>query len=70
MASLAMEGGPVPREILDGEPELAAVMSGFFGHRARLPEIPDAPRVRWIQKEQLRAVLPLVAEALGLPPPS
>ena len=64
-----MEGGPAPARIVDDEPELGAVISGFFAQRAPMPEIPTAPRVRRIQKAQLRVALPWAAKMLGLPPP-
>jgi hypothetical protein len=67
--SLRLEGGPFPEELVDDDGPLAAVVSGFFAQRAGLPDIPDAPRVRWIQLEQLRVALPWVARALGLAPP-
>jgi len=69
LPSLALEGGPAPEEIIDDEPELGAVISGFFAQRAPMPEIHTAPRVRTIQKAQLRVALPWAARMLGLPPP-
>jgi len=69
LPSLALEGGPPPERIVDDEPELGAVISGFFALRAPMPEIPTAPRVRTIQKAQLRVALSWAAKMLGLPPP-
>jgi Ser/Thr protein kinase RdoA (MazF antagonist) len=69
LPSLALEGGPLPSEILRDQPEIAAMVAGFFACRAGLPPIPTAPRVRQIQLAQLRAALPWAAEVLGLPPP-
>jgi aminoglycoside phosphotransferase (APT) family kinase protein len=69
LPSLAAEGGPRPEEILTGEPEAAALVSGYFAARAGLPAIPLAPRVRAVQREQIRAGLPWVARELGLPTP-
>jgi hypothetical protein len=69
LPSLAVEGGPSPADIVDDEPQLGAVIAGFFAERAPLPEIPTAPRVRPAQKAQLRVALPWVAGMLGLPPP-
>jgi hypothetical protein len=69
MPSLRLEGGPPPESLIAPEPELAALIAGYFAHRARLPEIPLAPRVRTIQRAQLRVALPWVAGLLGLPPP-
>lgn len=69
LPSLAYEAGVEPEKILPGAPEVAAWVSGFFAARAGLPQIPDAPRVRHVQRLQLATALPWVARALGLPPP-
>lgn len=69
LPSLATEGGPSPESILpDAGPE-AALICGFFAGRAGLPPIPDAPRVRAVQYQQLTTALPWAARALGLPVP-
>jgi hypothetical protein len=68
-ASLRLEGGPLPEELVPGEAPLAALVSGFFAANAGLRPIPDAPMVRWIQLRQLRIALPWAARAIGLPPP-
>jgi hypothetical protein len=70
LPSLALEGGPRPDEVVDDEPELGAVIAGFFASRAVQPEIPTAPRVRAFQKAQLAVALPWAARMLGLPPPA
>lgn len=67
--SLELEGGPKPEELLPGEPEIAALVAGYFGYHAGLPFIPEAPRVRAVQKWQLLSTLPWAARELGLPPP-
>ena len=67
--SLEYEGGPKPEELVGHEPEVAAVISGYFAARAGLPLIPDAPRVRDVQKRQLSTALPWVIRALRLPTP-
>jgi hypothetical protein len=66
LPSLACEGGPAPERILPEAPDVAARVAGFFAARAGLPVIPDAPRVRTVQRQQLETALP----PLGLPPPS
>ncbi len=66
--SLHAEGGPPPEAILPDAPKWAAVVSGFFAARAGLVRIPDAPRVRSAQLEQLNTALPWAVRALGLPP--
>lgn len=64
--SLHAEGGPPPEEILPGAGPLAAVISGYFADRAGRPVIPTAPRVRHVQRRQLRTALPWAVRALGL----
>ncbi len=66
LPSLAYEGGPVPDTILPHEPEIAAWVAGFFAARAGLPDIPDAPFVRRVQREQLETALPWAMRALDL----
>jgi hypothetical protein len=67
LPSLVSEGGPLPEEILPGEPEVAAWICGFFAARAGKPEIADAPLVRGVQRRQLSAALPWAIRALQLP---
>jgi hypothetical protein len=69
MPSLMFEWGPQAERFDPHEPELAALVAGYFGHHGRLPSIPDAPRVRQVQREQLSTALPWVAKLLHLPPP-
>ena len=66
LPSLAAEGGPPPEIILPRSPEIAAWVSGYFAARAGLEDIPDAPFVRWVQREQLSAALPWARRALRL----
>lgn len=66
LPSLNYEGGPPPEELLPNAPDVAAWVSGFFAARAGLPNIPDAPFVRRVQREQLSTALPWVARALTL----
>ncbi len=68
LPSLAYEKGPLPERLLPGRPDLAALVSGFFAARAGMPDIPLAPFVRRVQREQLLAALPWAIRALGLPP--
>lgn len=69
LPSLQSEGGPEPESIVADDPELVALVAGYFAHRAGLPPIEDAPGVRAVQLAQLRTALPWAARALGLPPP-
>lgn len=66
LPSLAYENGPLPDTILPDRPEIAALVSGFFAARAGRPNIPDAPFVRRVQREQLTTALPWAFRALGL----
>lgn len=68
LPSLQYESGTQPEKILPDAPEVAAFVSGFFAARAGLPLISDAPRVRIVQRQQLKTALPWAARALGLPP--
>lgn len=68
LPSLEAEGGPPPEAILPQAGAIAGLVSGFFAARAGLPTIPDAPRVRQVQQDQLRYALPWAVRALDLPP--
>lgn len=68
LPSLAFEGGPHPEDVLADAPAYAAIVSGFFAARAPQPNIPDAPFVRRVQREQLSTALPWAVRALELPP--
>ncbi|MBT3265628.1 aminoglycoside phosphotransferase family protein [Candidatus Poribacteria bacterium] len=68
LPSLAYEGGPTPDTILPDAPEVAAVVMGYFAANAGLDKIPDAPRVRVVQRQQLVTGLPWLVRALELPP--
>jgi Ser/Thr protein kinase RdoA (MazF antagonist) len=70
LPSLESEGGPRPESILPNAPELAAWVAGFFCRWAGLPDLPDAPHVRPLQRSQAATALPWAARALGLPPPA
>lgn len=66
LPSLHQEGGPAPEHLLPDAPEVAAWVAGFFAARAGLPIIPDAPRVREVQKRQLSTALPWALRALAM----
>ena len=65
---VAGTGGPEPGELADVDPGWAAVVAGFFAANAGLPEIPHAPTVRTVQREQLRSALPWAVSLLDLEP--
>jgi len=69
LPTLAMEGGPLPHEILPDEPELAALVSGFFAWEGSQPREGDMIRIRDLQRAQLAVAFPWAIRALGLPPP-
>ncbi len=78
--SITCEGGPEPDkaiesyaahmlvrdDVLDAS---AAAVAGYFAVHAWQPPIPGLPRVRSIQRRQLKASLGWTARRLGLPPP-
>ena len=69
LPSLALEGGPRPEGVLpDAGPE-AALIAGYFASRCGLPDIPDTPLVRDIQRRQLSVALPWACRELDLPLP-
>jgi phosphotransferase family enzyme len=55
--SLAVEGGPMPWEVLPGEGELAAFVAGVWAPLVGLPPPPTAPHVRELQRRQLAVAL-------------
>ena len=68
LASLRLEGGPDPWDVVSDSHGLAALVSGFFCCRAGLPPPPTAPRVRDFQRRQGEVALAWAARELGLPP--
>ena len=76
----ACEGGPPPEALVRWyataqpvrPPVLApavATVAGFFALRAWQPDVPALPRLRSIQRRQLRASLRWATHLLGLPTP-
>jgi hypothetical protein len=79
--SVASEGGPDPEKLtrwyaevlpIDGRVLTACVagISGYFADRGSLPHVPELPRLRSVQRRQLKASLPWAAARLGLEPPA
>src|SRR5688572_10102085 len=79
--SIASEGGPDPdvltgwyAEILpvdDGVLTASVVgLAGYFADRGSQPHMPELPRLRGVQRRQLKASLPWAARRLGLEPPA
>ena len=67
LPSLAFEGGPQPEDILP-DPSYASFVASYFAANAGLPDVPDAPLVRKVQREQLSTALPWAIRTIGLPP--
>jgi Phosphotransferase enzyme family len=68
LPSVTMEGGPEPDSIGRLQPEVVALVAGFFAGRAGLPIIPTVPKVRDVQRRQLEVALPWAVRGLDLPP--
>jgi hypothetical protein len=78
--SIAGEGGPDPDQVvawysevlpLDEDVLTASVagISGYFADRGSSPELPGLPRLRSVQRRQLKASLGWVSRRLHLPAP-
>ena len=78
--SIASEGGPPPDAVVGWysavrpirhEVLVASIVgiAGYFADRAPRPDIPGLPRLRWVQRRQLRASLDWAARLLELPRP-
>lgn len=78
--SIVCEGGPAPEALLRwyaAEQPVrervlalsAAAIAGFFARRAWQPDVPALPRLRSVQRRQLRASLRWAAQLLALPDP-
>jgi hypothetical protein len=79
--SVASEGGPDPElltrwyaEVLPIDADVltacVAGISGYFADRGSQPHVPELPRLRSVQRRQLKASLPWAARRLGLDPPT
>jgi hypothetical protein len=78
--SITLEDGPEPETLLGfyerhfpltsaAVDAAIAALSGFFANRAGQPEIPELPRLRTFQRQQLKVTLRWAASRLGLPSP-
>lgn len=69
LPSLHREGGPAPETILPNQPELAAILAGYWAANAGRPphDFDTTGRIRAIQKAQLTTALPWAVRALKLP---
>jgi hypothetical protein len=78
--AVAAEGGPTPERVLAWYEEVVALrpgaldaciagIAGLFADRAWRPPVPGLPRLRSIQRRQLKATLPWAARRLDLPHP-
>lgn len=68
LPSLHREGGPAPETILPDQPELAAILAGYWAANAGRPahDFDTTGRIRQVQKAQLTTALPWAVRALGL----
>lgn len=67
--NLRVDGGPIPQGVVEQHPELVALMTGYWAHRARLPEPRPDSTLRKVQLAQLKAILPWCANAVGFGAP-
>jgi hypothetical protein len=78
--SVASEGGPDPEALTGWYSEVLPIdalvltacvagISGYFADRGSQPHVPELPRLRSVQRRQLKASLPWAARRLGLEPP-
>lgn len=78
--SIASERGPDPERVLAWYEEVLplrapevdaslAGISGYFAHRAWQPPLPGLPRLRGVQRRQLKACLRWAGRRFGLPEP-
>ena len=79
--SIALEGGPEPEQLTTWYSELLPLendvltasvigVSGFFADRGSSPDVPELPRLRSFQRNQLRSSLRWAARLLSLPEPT
>lgn len=79
--SVASEGGPDPETLSGWYAEVLPIddhvltacvagISGYFADRGSQPHVPELPRLRSVQRRQLKASLPWAAARLGLDPPT
>ena len=79
--SVASEGGPDPElltrwyaEVLPIDDKVLtaclAGISGYFADRGSQPHVPELPRLRTVQRRQLKASLTWAARRIGLEPPA
>ena len=66
LPSLALEGGPLPWEVLPQAGEYAALLAGVWAAVVGLPPPPTAPTVRDLQRRQLEIALTWCERELSL----
>jgi hypothetical protein len=69
LPSLRLEGGPLPEQVAPGLGRYAAAIASYFATAAAQPPVPDSPRLRRGQLDQLKIALPWACRELGLPEP-
>jgi hypothetical protein len=58
LPSLRLEGGPLPDQVAPGLGGYAAAVASYFATAAAQPPVPDSPRLRQAQLDQLKVALP------------
>jgi aminoglycoside phosphotransferase (APT) family kinase protein len=69
LPSLRLEGGPPPEQVSPGLGGYAAAVASYLATAAAQPPVPDSPRLRHGQLDQLKIALPWACRDLGLPEP-
>jgi hypothetical protein len=80
LQAIAAEGGPAPERVLAWYEEVLplraaeldasiAGIAGYFAHRSWQPPLPGLPRLRGVQRRQLKATLAWAARRFDLPEP-
>ncbi len=67
LPSVHAEGGPAPWDITLSEPELIAMVAGYYANQAHKPPHKQGPAVRQLQLRMLESALPWAIKALKLP---
>ncbi len=67
--SVTVENGPSPETFLDADPNLVALIAGYWAYRAGMAPPAPGSQVRALQRRLLEVALPWTAKLLNLPAP-
>lgn len=67
--NLQLDGGPVKEAVIIAQPQLVALMTGYWASRAGLPAPEIGSKLRQAQLAQLKVILPWCVSALNLSKP-